>query len=115
MTFSSKEMAFDIVNWGEEMQAEEIIVLDIGQVSIITDYFVIMHARNRVLTVALADFISDSVEEKYSQHIPHKEGHPEGDWMLLDFGSVVVHIFLEETRRFYDLERLWIDAPKVKA
>ncbi|MCL2547765.1 MAG: ribosome silencing factor [Symbiobacteriaceae bacterium] len=109
--YSSKELALAIASWGEERKASEVLILEIGQISIIADYFVIMHASNRTLTMALTDQISDEVEKKFQLHLPHVEGRQEGDWLLLDYGSVVVHIFLEGTRRFYDLERLWIDAP----
>ena len=109
----SKEMAFDVAGWGDARGANEIVILEISKVSNITDYFVIMHASNRTLTTALADHIGDAAKKKYGQNFPHKEGLPEGDWLLLDFGVVVVHIFLEETRRLFDLERLWVDAPKL--
>ena len=109
----SKELAISIANWGDERGANEVIIMEIGRVSPITDFFVIMHASNRTLTTALAGHIGDAVQEKFIMHSPHKEGQQQGDWLLLDFGVVVVHIFLEETRRLFDLERLWIDAPKV--
>jgi len=112
--YSSKELALDIARWGEDGKASEVLILEIGQVSIIADYFVIMHASNRTLTAALADQIGEEAEEKYQLHLPHVEGREEADWLLLDYGSVVVHIFLEETRRFYDLERLWVDAPPLR-
>jgi ribosome-associated protein len=112
--FSSTDLALDIASWATDKKASEVLILEIGKVSHITDYFVIMHATNRVLTSALADAIGEEVEKKYKLHVPHKEGQQQGDWLLLDYGSVVVHIFLEETRRFYDLERLWIDAPLVE-
>ena len=103
-------MAIQIARWSRDRRASEVIILEIGQVSHITDYFVIMHASNRILTTALADNIIAASKSTWQMHLPHSEGK-EGDWLLLDFGAVVVHIFLEETRRFYDLERLWVDAP----
>ena len=112
--YSSKELALDIARWAEERKASEVLILEVGQVSIIADYFVIMHANNRPLTTALTDYIMEEAESKYNLHISHVEGRQEADWLLLDYGTVVVHVFLEETRRFYDLERLWVDAPKLK-
>jgi len=113
--FTSKELALDIAKWGEEKIASNVVILEVGQVSTIADYFVIMHATNRTQTSAILDFIGEEVGKKYSLHYPHKEGRQSGDWLLLDFGIVVVHVFLDEARSFYDLERLWIDAPRLEA
>ena len=110
---NSKELALDIANWAYDHKASKIEILEIEQVSLIADYFVIMHANNRSLTMALADYIGDEVEAKYQLPPTHKEGQQSGEWLLLDFGTVIVHIFLEEIRQFYDIERLWIDAPRL--
>ncbi|NLN82955.1 MAG: ribosome silencing factor [Firmicutes bacterium] len=111
--FSSKELALDIVKWAEDKKAIDPVVIDIGLSSTIADYFVIFHANNPIQAVALAEHISDEAEKAYSLHVPHKEGINEGSWVLLDMGSVVVHIFDEETRSFYDLERLWDESPRL--
>lgn len=111
--FSSKELALNIVAWAEDKKAKDPVVIDVGVTSSIADFFVIVHANNRVQVVALAEHISDEAEKAYGLHVPHKEGISEGSWVLLDMGSVVVHIFDEETRGFYDLERLWNESPRV--
>ena len=107
----AKELAEAIAQWAYERRAEEVVVMEVGQVSHITDYFVIMHASNRVLAGAIVEAIIDEARKVFKVELPLREGLPQGDWMLIDFGTVVVHVFLEETRRFFDLERLWVDAP----
>ncbi|MCL2497546.1 MAG: ribosome silencing factor [Symbiobacteriaceae bacterium] len=111
MDYDSKELVLEIARWGEERGANEIVIQEIFKVSHITDYFVIMHARNRILTAAITEYIRDEVEAKYHLPLPHIEGQQQADWLLMDYGAVVVHVFLEETRRLFDLEHLWLDAP----
>jgi len=75
------------------------------------DFFVVMSAPSTVRAKAIAEYLEDSLEEKGSP-VLHKEGLQEARWILLDFGSVIAHIFYHETRKFYDLEHLWGDAPQ---
>ena len=107
---SSKDIALAVAHCGVEKKGSDVLIMEIGKVSHITDYFVIMHATNRTLTAALADAVAELARDTLQIEHPHIEGQ-DGDWLLLDLGSVVVHIFLEETRFFYDLEHLWVDAP----
>jgi len=79
----------------------------------ITDSFVITSAPNDRLVRGIADAIEMAVKEAGGPGPLRVEGLREGQWVLLDYGDFVVHVFLEETRSFYDLERLWRDAPRV--
>ena len=87
-------------------------VLDLAAVSGITDYFLLCsgHSATHVRTIA------EAVEAvlKTEGHLPrHREGEPESGWLLLDYGDLVVHVFLPEVREFYALDRLWGDAPEL--
>ena len=96
-----------------EAKAEGLVLLDLRKLSFSFDFFLICSAGSdrRIQTVI------EQMEEKLSGtggRAPRKEGRPEGGWMLLDFGSVVGHVFSLEARQFYQLERLWADAPRVR-
>ncbi len=101
------------VESAEGKKALDITVLNIGEVSVVADYFIICSSRSQVHARAIAD----AIEEHLQQHgagQPRREGFKTAQWLLLDFGSVVIHIFQEEQRRFYNLEHLWGDAQIVK-
>lgn len=93
----------------EDKKGRDIIVLDIQRVSLIADYFLICSGNSFIQVKAIAENIEEKLEEKGIKVI-RREGLNEGKWVLLDYGDVVVHVFQEEERRFYNLERLWGDA-----
>lgn len=95
-----------------DVKAEDLILLDLRKLSYSFEFFLICSAGSdrRILTVV--EKIEESLKEKGYRPL-HREGRPEGGWMLLDFGSVVAHVFAPEARQFYQLERLWADAPRV--
>jgi ribosome-associated protein len=96
----------------EDKKAEDIRVIDISEVSVIADYFLIAGGSNRSQIQAL----SDSVEERLGRAgMPVKqiEGYDTANWVLLDFGDIIVHIFDKENRLLYDLERIWRDGKQV--
>jgi ribosome-associated protein len=82
-----------------------------GELLGITDFFVICSARNDRQLKTVVDEVQLQVKQRLGEHARRREGQPETGWMLLDYGAVIVHAFTEEQRRFYDLERLWADAP----
>ena len=84
--------------------------MDMRQVMDLTDYFVICSADSFRQVKTIADHILQGMEEK-GVDIWHTEGYEDGRWILLDYGDAIAHIFLEETRKFYELERLWRDVP----
>ena len=94
-------------------KGDDIVILDVGQVLVITDTFVITSASNDRLVRSIAEEIEKRIKEEGGPAPLRIEGLREAEWVLLDYGDFVVHVFLEETRRFYDLERLWSDAPRV--
>jgi ribosome-associated protein len=92
---------------------EETVVLDVGDLIGITDYFVITSGRNDRQVRAIVDEISRQVREQTGTTVRQSEGLESMSWVLLDFGDFVVHVFDLEARRLYALERLWADAPRI--
>ena len=110
---NSKEMAKIAVAALEEKKANDIKILDISGVSVLADYFIIASGSNRNQVQAM----SDNVEEvlgKAGVHPKQIEGYQTANWILMDYGDVVIHIFDEENRLFYDLERIWRDGKVVE-
>jgi ribosome-associated protein len=95
-------------------KAYDLLILDLSKLGFITDYFVICSGSNITQVAAIADGIGHDLA-KAGIHPSHIEGGPEATWVLMDYGDVVVHIFEEQTRQFYSLEKLWGDAPRVPA
>jgi ribosome-associated protein len=96
-----------------EKKAEDLVVLDVRGVSSIADFFVIMSGRSTRHVQGLAQAVDESLRHKNVKD-GNTEGLNEGHWVLLDYNDVVVHIFYSEDRRFYDIEGLWHDAPRVE-
>ena len=82
-------------------------------VTSIADYFLICTGTSNTHVKTLCDSVEAAVADELGEPLLHREGHRGGTWVLLDFGCLVVHVFTEETRAFYDLERLWNDATPV--
>ena len=102
-----------IIDALEDKKAEDIQIIDISEISIVADYFVITNGSNRSQIQAL----SDNVEEKLaSQKVFPKniEGYNTANWILMDYGDILVHIFDVESRDFYDLEHMWRDGKHVE-
>ena len=97
----------------DEKQGRDIVVLDVGDILAIVEYFVVLEAPNRRLVRTLVDEIEEAVRAETGQSPVRTEGAREQQWVLLDYGDVVVHVFLDEIRRFYEIERLYRDAPQV--
>ena len=107
-----KDMAALAIEALEDKKAEDIRVIDISQVSVIADYFIIANGTNK----SQIQTLSDTVEEKLGKagyFMKQKEGFRNAKWVLLDFGDIIVHIFDKENRLFYDLERIWRDGKVV--
>jgi len=105
----SKELAYKIANLALEKKAKQIIVIDLGGVSSISDYFVLMSGESETQIKAIADHISKELRRQKIRTY-HSEGFKSLRWVLLDYVDVVAHIFRPEAREFYGLERLWGDA-----
>lgn len=102
-----------VANAASDKKALDIVIMDMRQgLSGACDYFVIASGSSTTHVRAIADNVLRKLKGK-GEKIWHKEGEREALWVLLDYGDVVGHIFLDETRRFYDLEGLWDDAPQI--
>lgn len=102
------------VEAAEGRQAADLRVLGLGEISDFTDYFVVCSGASERQVQAIADAVEETLREAGVRAL-HVEGRRGGSWVLLDYGAFVVHVFQDETRRFYALERLWSDAPEVTA
>jgi ribosome-associated protein len=111
---SSKDFAIEIARIADDKKADEVLVLHVGEVLGITEYFVLSGASNPRLVGAIADEVTSQMRERYGRSPIRTEGIREQMWVLVDYGDVVVHVFAEETRRFYEIERLYKDVPKVE-
>lgn len=106
-----KQKACLSAKYALDKKAENVVIMDLRKISGFCDYFVIASAESTRKAGAIADGIIEGLHKKQVK-LAHIEGQKEGIWVLLDFVDVVVHIFYKDARSFYDLERLWQDAPK---
>jgi ribosome-associated protein len=104
-------LALAIATAASDKKALDIVIVKMKRMSSVCDYLVIATGTSTTHTRALSENIIKSLKEK-GQPARHVEGGREASWILIDFGDVVCHLFLEETRSFYDLEHLWAKAPQ---
>jgi ribosome-associated protein len=106
---NSLELAVFIARVIDEKQGENTIVIPVGPVVGITEYFIVTSASNVRLVRAITDAVLNNVREAVGKGPLRSEGTREQQWVLIDYGDVVVHIFIDEMRRFYEIERLYKD------
>lgn len=112
-TTDSLEKVKIAVKESENLKAEDILILDVKKVTTVADYFVILTGETRRQLRAIANRIVKAARDaKYRIH--HVEGYEQGHWILIDLNNVIVHVFDRPTREYYELERLWSDAPSVQ-
>ena len=111
---NSKEMAKIAVAALEEKKAKDIKIIDIHEVSVIADYFVIASASNQNQVQAMVDN-ADEMLGRAGYEAKQIEGTRNSSWVLMDYGDMIIHIFDEENRLFYDLERIWRDGKIVES
>lgn len=104
-----QKLAYDMVELIQDKLGHDISLLDVQKISSVSDYFIIASGNSNRQVMAIAENVEDGMEKK-DYFLQHKEGHRDGNWVLLDFGDVVVHVFNKEQRDFYNLEKLWCDA-----
>ncbi len=109
----SRKCAIIAAQAADEKKATDIMVQEVRELIGVTDYFVIATAANSRQVDAIIDEIEDELREKAGIKPSHWEVSPDGSWSLLDYGNIVVHVFMPETREYYRLEALWNDAPTV--
>ena len=109
---SAKEVAYQVTKALDDKKGLDIKLLKIDQVSSLADYFIICTGTSNTHVKTLCDHAEYTLEQ-LGEPMLGREGHRGNTWELLDYGSVVVHVFTEEAREFYSLERLWADAEQV--
>ena len=92
---------------------KDIVVLDISEISTIADYFVITEGRNQSQINAMVEGVEEALD-KHGIMLKHIEGLQRADWVLMDYGDIIIHVFNEESRAFYQLERTWKDSKVVE-
>ncbi len=108
---NKNEIVRQVVAAMQEKKGKKIVSLDLTELpDAVTNYFVICHATSKTQVNALYDYVEEMVRKNCGEHPYHREGYENAEWILIDYVDVVVHIFLEETRNFYNLEGLWADA-----
>ena len=111
---ASQELAMNIAQAAEDRKASDIILLRVGEVSYLADYFVIATGYSRVQVRAIAAAIKDKVEQEWQRLPLRTEGQAEGSWVLQDYGDVMVHIMMPKEREFYNLEAFWSHAARIE-
>lgn len=110
---TSKEMAKIAYEALEEKKANDIKIIDISGVSVLADYFIIASGSNRNQVQAMVDSVQEDLFKKAGVEAKQIEGYQTGNWILLDYADIIVHVFDEENRLFYDLERIWRDGKDI--
>ncbi len=110
---SAKLLAITAAIAADDKKADDTIVLFVGDVLAITEYFVITSANNRRLVRTLVDEVESVVREQHGRSPLRVEGVSEQQWVLMDYGDVMVHVFSEELRTYYEIERLYRDVPRI--
>lgn len=111
---TSRELAVAAADLAADGKALEITVLELREISSVADYFVLASGRSHIQVEAICDRIVEGIQERLSVKPLSVEGLENAQWAVLDYGSVVVHVFQESVRKLYDLERLWSLAPRWK-
>lgn len=112
LKISAEEIALEAARAADDKRGMRTVVLDLRGISTVTDYFVIVDAPTEVQVRAITEGIQEKLEER-GVKARRREGWEDARWVLLDYGDAVVHVFRTPEREYYDLERLWGDAPRL--
>jgi len=110
---NSKKLAQSIAKIADDKKAKDIVVLDLKNLSAFTDYFVICSGSSDRQVKTIAGAIEGELKKKDVRPLG-MEGYATGHWVLVDYGDVVAHVFYDDERHYYQLEKLWADAPQIK-
>ncbi len=109
---NSKEMAKIACRALEDKKADDVRIIDISEVSVIADYFIIADGSNQNQLQAMQDAVDEALY-KAGYHVKQIEGNQRSSWILMDYNDIIIHIFSKEDRMFYDLERIWRDGKQI--
>ena len=107
-----EELVQNVIKIAEEKKAHNVVALDVRELTVLTDYFVLASADNETAIRSLSNAVIERLAQKGFKKPWHVEGTAAGGWIVIDYADAVVHIFHDKTRTFYDLEGLWGDAPR---
>ena len=110
---SSKDWALIAAEAAAEKKAEDVLAINVAELLVVTDYFVIATGRTNIQVKAIADEVEVQLRSRGGIKPIGIEGADEAKWLLLDYGDLVIHVFQPEEREFYRLEKLWSDAPRL--
>ncbi len=109
----SYELAMLAAEAADDRKGEEIILMKVGEVTVLADYFVVITGFSKVQVRAIAASIEDKILEKMNRRPLRSEGLSEGTWVLEDYGDVIIHVLMPQERERYDLEAFWGHAPRM--
>jgi ribosome-associated protein len=110
---AAEKLAWTIAHAADSRKGENIVLLEVVEVSYLADYFVLASGNSRTQVKAISEAIQDSVQQEFNYAPVRIEGEKERNWILLDYGDVITHILLPEEREFYDLEAFWGHAKRI--
>ncbi len=110
----SRELALSVAQAADDRKGEDITILRVGDVSYLADYFVIVTGFSRAQVRAISQAIEEKVEKEFLRQPLRVEGKAESNWILQDYGEVIVHILLPQEREFYNLEAFWGHAEQIE-
>jgi ribosome-associated protein len=114
LTDPSYQFAMAAAIAADDRKAEDIVLLAIGDVATLTDYFVIASGLSKTQVRAIANSIEESLSEQFGRKPLHIAGEQDGSWILLDYGDIIVHAMMQKEREYYGLEAFWGHAPKIE-
>ena len=112
--YSTVDIVQAAVSAALNRRARDPVILDLRELGSFTDFFAICSGTSDIQVEAISDAVLDELQEKWNVRPWHREGVHQSDWVLLDYVDFVVHIFLDEQRKHFNLERLWIEAPTIE-
>lgn len=107
-----RELALYAAELASDKKGHDLYLLEVGQVSIVADYFLLVTGNTAIQVRTICDHLIETLKKEGNQAI-RVEGYSEAWWVVLDYGFLVIHVFQPEARTFYDLERLWSEAPRI--
>ena len=109
----SQSLVWTIAEAADDRKAEDIVILDVGEISYLTDYFVIVTGFSKTQLRAISHAIEEKVAQAYQKSPTRIEGKTDASWIVQDYSDVIVHIFLPQEREFYNLEAFWGHAKRI--
>ena len=111
---SSEQLAWDIAEAADDKKAADIVLLKVSEISYLADYFVVATGFSTTQVKAICDSVEEQIETKYQLTPLRMQGKTDARWIVIDYGEVIVHIFMQEEREYYNLEAFWGHAERVE-